>query len=385
MVGGAERYLEQSIAALHATGIPVAFLAGSDEPHERPALRTPPGVPAWTAGPDSLVAVRAWRPTLVLDHHLGDTSTLDQLAALAPVVLVTHNYVGTCISGEKTHKSITPRTCARTLGVPCLLHYYPNRCGGWDPRTMMAGWRLNRARLERVKAAAGVLALSTHMAREYVRHGIAAERVEVVPPPVTPVETVADAPGERAPWRIIFVGRFDVLKGTALLLEALPLLARSLRRPVSLTLVGDGPDRGRVAERARVLVRDERSLAVRITGWLGREAVERELAAHHVLALPSVWPEPFGLVGLEAAAAGLPTVAFDVGGIPDWLRDGVGGVLIRERPRTAGAFANGLRRAIADTATWRRLSHGAREVAGEYSESRFARALTDAIGRLAVR
>jgi len=47
-----------------------------------------------------------------------------------------------------------------------------------------------------------------------------------------------------------------------------------------------------------------------------------------VVVVPSRWPEPFGVVGIEAMAHGRPVVAFGVGGIPDWLADGVGGFIV---------------------------------------------------------
>ena len=57
-----------------------------------------------------------------------------------------------------------------------------------------------------------------------------------------------------------------------------------------------------------------------------------------LVAIPSLWPEPFGLVGLEAAQFGVPAVAFDVGGIGEWLTDGGNGILV---PIAGGARAFG--------------------------------------------
>ena len=51
------------------------------------------------------------------------------------------------------------------------------------------------------------------------------------------------------------------------------------------------------------------------------------MKASRLLVVPSVWPEPFGSVGMAAARCGVPAAAFAVGGIPQWLHDGVNGHL----------------------------------------------------------
>ena len=380
LFGGAERYLEQSIAALASRGVGVALLTEGDDPVDRGAMDLPEDLPCWSHGRASLDEAARWKPTLVLDHGTRSSELAAALGAVAPVVVVSHNYLGTCISGTKTHSSVTPRACERTLGWPCLLHYYPNRCGGLHPGTMIEGWHRNRAARDRLRGAAGVLALSRHMATEYERHGVRHDRIRIVPPPVELRDSSAPrAPTPGEPWRIAFVGRFDALKGGGLLLDALPIASDLLGAPIHLSLVGDGPERERLEARAGKLVAETPRVSVRFTGWMSRDEVESEMARHHLLALPSVWPEPYGLVGLEAGAAGLPTVAFDAGGIGDWLQDGQGGVLVRERPRTGRAFARGLARALASVDGWRLLSDGARRAAREHSPASFADALLAAV------
>ena len=74
-----------------------------------------------------------------------------------------------------------------------------------------------------------------------------------------------------------------------------------------------------------------------------------------------MWPEPFGLVGLEAALHGVPAVAFDSGGVAEWLHDGISGHLVRER--TAAAFGKALASVLGDADILRTLEIGALEVA----------------------
>jgi glycosyltransferase involved in cell wall biosynthesis len=56
--------------------------------------------------------------------------------------------------------------------------------------------------------------------------------------------------------------------------------------------------------------------------------VEEELAKARVLAIPALWPEPFGLVALEAYATGCPVVASRIGGLLDTVIQGVTGRLV---------------------------------------------------------
>jgi glycosyltransferase involved in cell wall biosynthesis len=80
--------------------------------------------------------------------------------------------------------------------------------------------------------------------------------------------------------------------------------------------------------------------------------------------VPSLWPEPFGLVGLEAARLSVPAVAFDVGGVTEWLKDGVNGFLAPGDPPTAQGLAGAIARCFSAPGQMATLRAGARAVAG---------------------
>jgi glycosyltransferase involved in cell wall biosynthesis len=80
-----------------------------------------------------------------------------------------------------------------------------------------------------------------------------------------------------------------------------------------------------------------------------------------VLAMPSLWPEPFGLVGVEAACLGLPTVGYAMGAIPEWLVAGETGELAPANPPTAEGLAAALVRALASADHLQHLRLGAWE------------------------
>ena len=112
---------------------------------------------------------------------------------------------------------------------------------------------------------------------------------------------------------------------------------------------------------------------------LAIEALRRSLFT----VAPSLWPEPFGLVALEAAAAGKPIVASDIGGLRDIVVDGETGFLVTPDDREALAAA--IQRLISDEGLRARLGEAARERAGQFSPAaivpRFEQAYELAIER----
>ncbi|HTG44492.1 MAG TPA: glycosyltransferase family 4 protein [Verrucomicrobiae bacterium] len=112
---------------------------------------------------------------------------------------------------------------------------------------------------------------------------------------------------------LIFVGRLVSDKGADLLLDALVAVRRSGLKP-NLTVVGDGPERIALQNKARAL-----GLAAQIT-FLGTKTGE-ELAGvlneHALLVVPSRWPEPFGVVALEGIACGCAVLGTSGGGLPE--------------------------------------------------------------------
>jgi glycosyltransferase involved in cell wall biosynthesis len=203
------------------------------------------------------------------------------------------------------------------------------------------------------------------MRREYERHGVAPERIHISTLP-NPSESAQFQPSARtgAGGHLLFLGRLTKLKGAGHLLQAIPLAEKKLGRPLAATIAGDGPARPNLEAFAR-----RNALTAEFPGWVGARQKANLIQQADLLVVPSVWPEPFGLVGIEAGAHGLPAVGFDVGGIPDWLVPGYSGELAPGNPPTAQGLADAIVRALSDPAHYATLSRGAREVAGRYTLS----------------
>ena len=121
--------------------------------------------------------MRSYGPDVLMTHGVDDPGLEAILAAIRPSVFFAHAYHGTCISGAKAHSLLGVRPCTRTLGPGCLLRYHARRCGGLNPVTMAREYRGQLGHLQAVRQHDRLLVISTHIAREYTRHGVPPDRI----------------------------------------------------------------------------------------------------------------------------------------------------------------------------------------------------------------
>ena len=369
-VGGIEEYISVLIPALHEAGQQLAFWYEIDEPVDRNRIELPEGVLdicAAEGGVDRAIdTLRQWRPDVVYTQGLTSSDIESRLLGIAPSVFFLHSYSGTCISGGKTFTRPVVTPCDRQFGWPCLVHYFPHGCGGRSPITMW--WQFSRQshQLSVLRRYSAIVTHTDHMRHEMNKHGLEAH---VLSHPVAPQVLGAARPAE-ATWRLLYAGRMDRLKGGLVLLDALPKVTAAAKRPVRLTLAGDGQDRVRWEAAAQRVQQQTRDLSVEFTGWVSQERISLLLQDADLLVVPSLWPEPFGSVGPAAAQHGVPAAAFAAGGIPQWLSEGVSGHLAPADPPTAAGLSDAIVRCLADPEHYAALSRGARQMAERFTMAR---------------
>jgi glycosyltransferase involved in cell wall biosynthesis len=151
--------------------------------------------------------------------------------------------------------------------------------------------------------------------------GVADHRIELLHENGVPASSLAE-PHRRTgdAIRLLFVGRLVSYKCADVVIEAIALLPSETLRQVSLTIVGDGPEREGLE-----LLAGRLSLADRVNfaGWVPQEETAHFYRQSDIFCFPSV-REFGGAVVLEAMAAGLPCIVADYGGIAEYVTEETG-------------------------------------------------------------
>jgi glycosyltransferase involved in cell wall biosynthesis len=357
--GGVESYLAALMPALTARGHHVAFIHYNSRTDRGPThLLDSPLLSASVADDGLERAVRkmrAWHPDVCFSHNMRALDVEERLAAEWPVIKMLHGYFGTCVSGQKAHSFPGVVPCAREFGAPCLALYMPRRCGQLRPSRMVAQYRWTAHQRTLLGRYSHLVVASAHMGAEYRKHGIAPDGLTVAPlfPTAGDVGSPRPVPPEPS---VLFMGRMTNIKGAAVLAHAVAQATRRSRMPIRVVFAGEGPEQDRLKRLTREL-----QLDAAFPGWVTGTARSAALRAATLVAVPSLWPEPFGLVGLEAAAHGVPAVAFDVGGVREWLRHDESGRLVPERDTVM--LGHAIAELCAAPDEIKRLGEGAQRVA----------------------
>jgi glycosyltransferase involved in cell wall biosynthesis len=178
---------------------------------------------------------------------------------------------------------------------------------------------------------------SRFMRDELLQNGFPEAKVSILPP-IVPLKAETVSPVSDEPI-ILCVAQLIRGKGIDLLLRALQRMSVDFRA----IIVGAGNAEHDLRALCHTLQLEEK---VHFKGWVSNDRIGEFYSKARVVAVPCRWPEPFGMIGLEAMHHGRPVVAFAVGGISDWLENEVTGLLAAEQD--VKAFAKALETLMVD-------------------------------------
>jgi glycosyltransferase involved in cell wall biosynthesis len=276
-------------------------------------------------------ALWQFEPDVIFVHKLPDLNVIEALVASGiPITRMIHDHDLCCMRSYK-YFVFNRRICQRPVSAYCLVPcgaFLKRQRGGLLPFKWVS-YGSKRRELKLNRQFKRLIVATLYMKDEPLRNGFDPERIEILPP-------ATQAPGSVAsssfPSRnlLVFAGQVIRGKGVDILLESLAMV----KTPFECVILGDGNHRGYCEALSKKLGIADR---VRFMGFVPQD----QLAGHYLEAslavVSSVWPEPFGAVGLEAMRYGLPVVGFDAGGIREWLISGYNGFLVPWMDRAAFA------------------------------------------------
>lgn len=302
-------------------------------------------------------ALREFQADVVYVHKMPELKVIQALVGSGiPLVRMVHDHDIYCMRSYKYFYR-SREICTRAASTFCLYG-----CGAFLVRNHGEGFPLKyvsyfdkKREIALNRQFDRMLVVTEYMRAELINNGFDPEKIEIHPPVPRPGD-----PNLRSSFSdrnlIIYAGQIIRGKGVDVLLESLALV----KSPFECIILGDGGQRDYCEGLAKKLGISDR---VTFKGFVPQEQLKEYYRECSVVAISSVWPEPIATIGLEVMRYALPIVAFDAGGIKDWLADGVNGFLIPWMDRAA--YARALDRILQDKELARTMGQRGLQIVSE--------------------
>jgi len=333
---GENRVVDQEGEALAALGHEVVRFGPSSDEIEQWSLAKKASLPAraiWSreAYRDLKAALREHRPDVV---HVHNTFPLISPAVLyacrdarAPVVATIHNYRLGCAAGTFFRSGAVCHDCTRGLPIRAVVHgCYRGSAVATVPRAVelslhRQAWRSLVSAYIFISASERDLLSGLDLApdRVFVRHNLIPHR---------------SRPSTARTPTVVYAGRLEETKGIRVLMAGWDRYRGNSADPaLNLVIVGGGSLGDEVTAWASALP------SVQMTGTVSGDRCAELISQARAVLLPSSWEETFGLVAVEAMAAGVPPIAAGHGSFTELITPGVDGVLFNPGDPAALALA----------------------------------------------
>lgn len=363
--GGTENYIRMTSAMLVAAGdrVSVLYGAGGVQPAGPVRYECIPELlplPVYSRD-DRLRVLSEWidrlQPDVIQFNNFDEASLVEWFARRLPCVQFVHVQSRYVCPGEGKYYRRQETACRRPFGPYCLIAPFLHQCGTQRPLQILAHYRTVADWLIASKLLTRLITGSNYMRRELETAGIPGAKIVVNPLGVemrfaNGDATIADRP------RVLFCGRLHAQKGVDHLIRALQWVGP----PCTVEIIGEGPEKQQLLGLAERLGGPHQ---IEFIDWIEPKALEERMQRAELLVMPSRWPEPFGLAGLEAMRFGVPVIAYQVGGILQWLKDGNNGLVVP--PSDVQQLGMSIHRVLTDSDLRLKLRRGARATARELS------------------
>ena len=359
VVGGVEVYLRDLIAGLKENGFDItyAYWVGTESLKGNLVENNPKNIRFIDQKKISEFEsfVDSYNPNYILAQNIETPALHNLILKHQSTFYFFHDYRSVCLSGNKYWKFPKTTLCNRKQGIGCLAKYWINKCGGINPFTGIRRYLSNIKLIRSLRNYNNLIVASEHVKKILIQNGFESKKISINP-------YFANSENRFRPFiskknqtkKLLFVGRDVPAKGLVHAINAVHVANEMLSREFELIVIGD---KRSTIEYKKIAA----NLGVKISfeGWLDKNDISNFMCKSDALLVPSIWPEPFGIVGIEACCNGLPIVGYRVGGIKDWLENGVNGESPPDDEIDSILLGRSLAKVLKDEEYWNQLRKGA--------------------------
>lgn len=259
-------------------------------------------------------------PDVIYIHQLDDHNMYEQIMQTnVPTVRFFHDHKLFCLREHK-YTTIGKQTCTKKVGLGCY------GCLGFINKSDNAlGFSLNSlGKLKKLQAVNKkihhFIVASEYMKEHLQLHEFEGEKITINPLYASKKFEYSTSTNFSENKTLLFVGQLINGKGLDALLKSM----KKINEEYNLVVVGTGKQEDYFKHFTKELKIENR---VTFVGKLNHEELMDYYKKSYCLIVPSRSPETFNLVGIEAQKVGLPVIATDVGGVSQWLKHDINGLL----------------------------------------------------------
>jgi len=326
--GGAERYSLDVADALISRGYEVGFLFSNLKTQSAKLKATTQnsklstfGVAGFEIGGVAKVC-EEFKPDIIYLQNVFDVKVTKYFRENFRSFRFIHDHATYC-PGKSKMWFKQNQICEIPMSLKCGTNAYCKKCMSRRPGVLLREILNKPKLLAENKKLEKLVVASDFMKKQLLLNGVSSNKVLVNPLFVSPDFLNYKEVGiQNKVKSVLFIGRIFIEKGLSYLIEALSLV----KTDWELNVIGTGWDLEKCKKMALDLGLEGK---INFLGFLSHEKIYPILEKSSLVVVPSIWPEPFCLVGLEAMAMSKPVVAFDVGSISTWLKDNETGFLVK--------------------------------------------------------
>lgn len=170
--------------------------------------------------------------------------------------------------------------------------------------------------IERLNKLDAIHCSSHRSAEIFIKHGVAREKIKIIPLSVKSIEKISPKPlrGNHHPIVFGYISGKHLSRGYQVLIDAFSMLDQTK----SKLIIWGMSESGMLNQKLNIELRKPYEL----------EQINQIFQEIDVGIIPSIWEEIFGIIGTEWLTARIPVIGSNIGGIPEWLKDGENGFLV---------------------------------------------------------